>query len=239
VQRRIDRLTRQREEARRESAAIKARLEMLEQGYQRPVREPEPVPLSQQPEPREEDYPSQQEWFSAVRAWDKAQLKQELARESHARRQQEEQRQQQTRLVEQAQAARQKYADFDTVLDRLSGVYTAPALDACVQESELGAELTYYLAQHPEDIQRLNQVAQTRPLAMAREIGKLEMRLSSPTNGTSRPTPPTPKPAPPTPLTGLGSPGPRLLTDLSDEEVAAMSQREFEAAYKRQFPESR
>jgi hypothetical protein len=239
VQRRIDRVTRQREEARREAAAFKARLEMLEQGYRRPAPDPEPVPLHEQPEPREEDYPSQPEWFRAVREWDKAQLKQELAREQYQRQVAQEQQQRQAQMVEQAQAARQKYADFDTVLDRLSSLYTAPALDACVHESELGAELAYYLAQHPDEITRLNQVAQTAPLAMAREVGKLEMRLS-PTNGTSpRPTPPTLKPAPPTPLNGAGSPGPRLLSDMSNEEVEALSQKEFEALYKRQFPESR
>ena len=146
----------------------------------------------------------------------------------------------QRKMVEQAQTARQQHPDFDQVLDRLSSLYTAPALDACVHESDLGAELAYYLAQHPDEITRLNQVAQTAPLAMAREVGKLEMRLSPPTNGTtSRPHTPTPKPAPPTPLSGAGSPGPRLLTDLSNEEVEAMSQAEFEAAYKRQFPRSR
>jgi hypothetical protein len=239
VQRRIDRLTRQREEARRESAAIKARLEMLEQGYRRPPQDPAPVPLHQQPEPREEDYPSQQEWFKAVRDWDKAQLKAELAREQYEARQRQAQEAQQARLVEQATAARQKYADFDTVLDRLSTIATAPALDACVHESDVGAELAYYLAQHPEEIPRLNDVARHGPRAMAREIGKLEARLTSPSNGTSRPTPPTPKPAPPTPLSGAGSPGTRLLTDMSEEEISAMSQREFEVLYKSQFPGSR
>lgn len=237
VQRRIDRLTRQREDARRESAAIKARLDMLEQGYRKPPAEAEPIPLHQQPEPREEDYPSQQEWYKAVREWDKAQLKQELAREQQEARQRDRQTQQQQRLVAQAQAARQKHADFDTVLDRLSGVYTAPALDACVQESELGAELAYYLAQHPDEMQRLNQVAHEAPLAMAREIGKLELRLSAPApapagNGTapssSRPSPPLPPPV--QPLAGTGSAGP------AEPDFDTMSQREFEAWWKRSFP---
>jgi hypothetical protein len=233
VQRRIDRERRLRGEAERREAAIKARLEMLEQGYQRPAREPEPVPLHQQPEPREEDYPSQQEWFTAVRAWDKAQLKQELAREQHAQRLEQEQAQLKQQLMEQATAARQKYADFDTVLDRLSGVYTAPALDACVQESDLGAELTYYLAQHPDEITRLNQVAQTRPLAMAREIGKLELRLSSPvaSNGrTPRQEPPSPLPTPVQPVSGAGQPGP------AEPNFDTMSQREFEQWWKRTYP---
>ena len=119
VQRRIDRITRQREEARREAAAIKARLDMLEQGYRKPAAEPEPVPLHQQPEPREEDFSSQAEWFSAVRQWDKAQLKAELAQEQYQQRVQAQQAEQQRQIAEQAATARQKYADFDTVLDRL------------------------------------------------------------------------------------------------------------------------
>ena len=210
---------------------------MLEQGYQRPPQDPEPVPLHQQPEPREEDYPSQQEWFSAVRAWDKAQLKQELAREAYQQQVQQSQAAQQRKMVEQAQAARQKYADFDTVMDRLQTIATVPALDACVHESELGAELAYYLAQHPEEIQRLNQVAQTAPLAMAREIGKLELRLSTPTPGNgTRPTsrPPSPAlPPPVTPLQGTGSPG------QSDPDFDSMSQAEFEQWWKRTYPGQR
>lgn len=233
-------MRRDREEARRDAAALKAQLAMLEQGYRKPPAETPPVPLHQQPEPREEDYPSQQEWFKAVRDWDKAQLKQELALEQQAARQQQAEQQRLSRLQEQATAARQKYADFDAVLDRLSGIYSAPALDACVQDSELGAELAYYLAQHPDEITRLNEVARERPLAMAREIGKIEMRLSPPPNGTSpRPTPPTPKPAPPTPLSGAGNPGPRTLYDMTEEEIMAMSQKEYDAIYKRMYPDSR
>jgi hypothetical protein len=227
VQRRIDREVRRRHEAERKAAAIEARLQMYEQGYQRPDPAPQPVPLHQQPEPREEDYPSQQEWFKAVRDWDKAQLKQEWAYEQQQVRQQAAQRQQEARLVEQATAARQKYADFDTVLDRLRDVYSAPALDACVQESELGAELAYYLAQHPDEITRLNQVAQTAPLAMAREIGKLEMRLSSPTNGTpaSRPSGSSGSPVPPPPPQPVSGGSHGAPTDYRDD----MSQAEFEA----------
>jgi hypothetical protein len=237
VQRRIDRLTRQREDARREQAALKARLEMLEQGYRREPPAPEPVPLHQQPEPREEEYPSQQEWFKAVRDWDKAQLKQELAREQQEVRRLAAAQQRQARMVEQSQAARQKYADFDTVLDRLTGLYTSPALDACVHESDLGAELAYYLAQHPDEITRLNQVAQQAPLAMAREIGKLEARLSAPaaaSNGTPpRPEPPSPLPPPVQPVAGAGQPGP------AEPNFDTMSQKEFEAWWKRTYPHVR
>lgn len=211
VQRRIDREVRRRHEADRKAAALEARLQMLEQGYQRPSQEPAPVPLHERPEPREEDYASQQEWFRAVRDWDKAQLKQELQREAYQRQVQQLQDAQQAKMQEQAQAARQKYADFDAVLDRLQAIATVPALDACVHESDLGAELAYYLAQHPETIARLNQLAQTAPLAMAREVGKLELQLSAPTNGSRSPSPaavPTAQPPPPQPVSGTGAPPP-------------------------------
>jgi hypothetical protein len=230
VQRRIDREVRRRHEAERQAAAIQARLQMLEQGYQRPPQGPAPVPLAQQPEPREEDYPSQAEWFSAVRAWDKAQLKAELAREAAESQGRAQVVAQQRKLQTQAEAARAKYADFDQVLDRLATMPTVPALDACVHESDLGAELAYYLAQHPEDIERLNQLAQTAPLAMAREVGKLELRLSTATNGhrPAAPVVPSTQPPPPHPVSGSGAPPP---TGYRED----MSQAEFD----RMFPYSR
>lgn len=226
VQRRIDREVRRRHEAERKAAATEARLQMLEQGYQRAPQAPEPVPLHQQTEPREEDYPSQAEWFKATREWDKAQLKAELQREAFESQVRERQAQQQAKMAAQAQTARQKYADFDQVLDRLQTISTVPALDACVHESEQGAELAYYLAQHPDEITRLNQLAQTAPLAMAREIGKLELRLSAPTNGHRAPSPasvPTAQPPPPQPVSGTSAPLPTgYREDMTQEEFARM-----------------
>jgi hypothetical protein len=131
-------------------------------------------------------------------------------------------------MAAQAQTARQKYADFDQVLDRLQAIPTVPALDACVHESDQGAELAYYLAQHPDEITRLNQLAQTAPLAMAREIGKLEWRLSSPTNGSRPPAVPPNQPPPPQPVSGTGAPPPSGYRE-------DMSQAEFD----RMFPYSR
>jgi hypothetical protein len=239
VQRRIDRERRLRADAERKAAAAEARARMFEEGYRKPQPEPTPVPLHEQPAPRNVDYASEEEWLTARDEWLEARVMQKVAQQQYEQTVRQQQAERERQMVEQAQTARQKYSDFDTVLDRLSAIYTAPALDACVHESELGAELAYYLAQHPDEITRLNQVAQTAPLAMAREIGKLEMRLS-PTNGTtSRPNTPTPKPAPPTPLTGAGSQGPRRISTMSNEEVEAMSQKEFEALGKVEWPNLR
>lgn len=232
VQRRIDRLTRQREEARRAQAALEERLRMLEQGYTRP----EPAPPASPPVPPSQDradYATDEAWIQAVTQQAIAREREQWQLEQLRSRQVQEQQERDAQWATREQAFKQAHPDYEQrlseVLPRLS-----PQLRQGLGDSDMAPDLAYHLARHPDELQRLNGL---QPLAVSRALGRLEQQLTVP----SRPPapPPTAKPAPPTPLNGAGSPGPRAITELSDTDIEAMSQAEFEAAYKRTFPRSR
>lgn len=228
VQRRIDRLTRQREEARRAQAALEERLRMLEQGFRRP----EPVvPASPPAAPSQDraEYATDEEWIQAVTQQAIAREREQWQLEQLRHRQAQEQQERDAQWATREQAFKQAHPDYEQrlseVLPRLS-----PQLRQGLGDSEMAPDLAYHLARHPDELQRLNGL---QPLAVSRALGRLEQQLTAPSRPPS--PPPTPKPAPPTPLNGAGTPGPRLLTDLSDAEIESLSLAEYDALYTRQF----
>lgn len=225
AQRRIDRERRRRTDAERKQAALEERLRMLEQGFRRPEPPAPPPPPSQDPA----DYATQEEWIEARIQQSLAREREQWQLEQLRQRQQQEQQARDAQWATREQTFKQQHPDYEErlqeVLPRLS-----PQLGQGLGDSEMAPELVYHLAHHPDELQRLNGL---QPLALSRALGRLEQQLSAPP--PARPTSPTPKPAPPTPLNGAGQTGPRLLTELSDADIEAMSLAEFDAAYKRQF----
>lgn len=239
VQKRFDTLTRQREEERRANQALREQLAQmhgqletltrLQRGDEPPVAS---LPLHQQPEPRAEDYPSDQDWFKAVREWDKAQLKAELVREQHQQAAQAEERRHQQALEAREATLRSQHADYDAQINTLGQKGLTPQVYQALMQHELGPDLGYYLAQHPDELQRL---APLPPLHVWRELGKLEARL--PGNGTTPPASPSvvtsshPKPAPLTPVGSGGGGAPVIRLD--DPNVPM---RDWEVEAERQYP---
>jgi hypothetical protein len=80
-------------------------------------------------------------------------------------------------------------------------------------ESEKGAEVLYHLGSHPDEAKR---IAMLSPLAAARELGRIEARLSMPAPRTTTKAPPPVKPV------GASDAGVR-------KDPATMSQAEYEA----------
>lgn len=68
-----------------------------------------------------------------------------------------------------------KTADFEEVLENLDGLHS-PVAERIILESESGPELLYELAKNPEEAKRICSLS---PLAAARELGKIEARLTS------------------------------------------------------------
>lgn len=240
VQKRFDTLTRQREEARREAQAMReqmaqlqGQMEMLSRLQRGDQSMQEPLPLHQQPEPRAEDYATQEDWFRATREWDKAQLKAELVREQYQQAAQAEEAQRLSTLQAREAQVRAQHADYDAQISHLGTYGMTPQVHHALLYHEMGPDLAYWLAQHPDELQRLGPLP---PMLVWRELGKLEMRIQGPgTPGT--PTAPSvvtssqPKPAPLTPVgsSGAGAPVPNL-------DDPNLSQREWEAAAERQYP---
>jgi hypothetical protein len=186
VQKRIDQLTRQKYEARRELEYW--RKVALEGGQQ-------PAPISQQPQtiplppftkpvPKIEDFANEQDPYAALAfaagRYEAEKINFENQQRAYYAQQQHEVQQQQTarqRLIqEKMEAGRAKYADFEAATDDLGPVLAqVPVLGEALLDSERFPELAYYLADHMDEVKRLSKLT---PLGMAREIGKLEDKLA-------------------------------------------------------------
>lgn len=70
--------------------------------------------------------------------------------------------------------ARERLADFDKVALR-QDIKVSPALALIVMQSEIGADVQYFLGSKPEEAERLSKIGD--PLALAREVGRIESIL--------------------------------------------------------------
>jgi hypothetical protein len=66
--------------------------------------------------------------------------------------------------------AREKHADFDKTVSRLN-VPISQAMTEAILDSESGAEIMYWLGQHPTDCKLIGDL---EPLSAVREIGRIE-----------------------------------------------------------------
>jgi hypothetical protein len=101
---------------------------------------------------------------------------------------------------EREEVARDKYDDFDQVAYNPKLPITNVMAET-IQSSDIGPELAYYLGSNPKDAERISRMT---PLAQAKEIGKIEAKLSSdpPVKRT------TSAPAPISPVTARSSGAP-------------------------------
>jgi len=173
VQKRLDELTREKYEARRDA----------EYWREMALRQPQPAqpaaPAVEAP-PKQEDFPDYDDY---LRASARHEVKQELARErQEAEKVQREESQrraamdQQTKTTEMIGKGKAAYDDFDIVAFDPK-VRITEAVLAAAAESEEGHAIIYHLAKNPAEAAR---IAALSPVAQVREVGKLEARLTAP-----------------------------------------------------------
>lgn len=208
VQKRLDELTRQREDAKRERDYWR---DMAMRGGQ-PQQPPNaPAPQTAAPPadaaPKIEDFQSYDDFLVAKA---KHELRQEMTQAERAKAAAQESAQVATNWRTQVEAAKGKYADFEEV------AFTAPLSEPVAQmvaASDIGADLAYHLGKNPDEARRISALS---PVAAAREIGRLEAKLST------APSPKTTQAPPPVPtVTGRSSPQ-RDPNAMSYEEYKAM-----------------
>jgi hypothetical protein len=106
---------------------------------------------------------------------------------------------------------RDRYADFDTVVSNPSLPITND-MAAVIMDSERGPEVAYHLGKNPAEAAR---IARLSPVAQAKELGRLEERLSAP-----KPLPKQP-PTPVQPVNGIAAGGSKDPGKMSMSEYAA------------------
>lgn len=72
---------------------------------------------------------------------------------------------------------RQKVADFDETLKSAANLRTSPTVESLILDSDKSAHLVYHLAKNPDRLNQLNRMSEREA---AREIGRIEARLSLP-----------------------------------------------------------
>lgn len=128
--------------------------------------------------PTPDKFQSTEEYVEAVSAWTATKV---IAEESTKRAQQEEARRQQAEADTRTHAwmdaeaeAEDKYADYMTVT-RNPALQINDAMLQVIQQSEVGPDLAYFLGKNPAEAER---IAKLPPLVAAKELGKLETKVS-------------------------------------------------------------
>ena len=188
-QRRIDRLTRENEELKRQIA----------EGSVKPQdRPPEPQKSAPANKPKLENFQTLEQYQEALTDW-KLDERERIRKdeEAQAAAQQAIQKEQ-SEWSQKEKAARKAHDDYDDVMDTVQmpkglGVYAARQ---ALLEEENGAEILYYLGKNPKELER---IAELTPASAAAAIGKLAASFeasTAPDNGKPKLTG-APKPPPP------------------------------------------
>lgn len=180
VQKRIDQLTRQKYEAKREAEYWrKAALGEAQPGPTpiQPIQQA-PAPVYQVPRPRIEDFANDPDPYAALAyaagEWAAAKRDYENQTRAYQAQQFQQMNAQQQTIISKMEAGVAKYPDFVEVTDDLGRIIT-PAMREALFDSDKFPDLAYHLAQQPDEVRR---IAKLTPLAQVRELGKLEDKLA-------------------------------------------------------------
>lgn len=207
LQSRIDELTTERNRVAAERAALQAEVEAyrarMRDMVQSPAEKKEaaaaPV-VEVAPEPKVEDFATYEEYTKAVAKWtlalDRAERQSEIDKAVETRLKADRDRQKrnemdltrtqmQERYRENEAQAREKYEDFDDVINDPD----LRASDTMLEQllgSEIGPEIAYYLGKNPETCKRLYSMGNTS-LAL-KEFGKVEAKVEASLSSAAAPT---------------------------------------------------
>lgn len=217
-QKRIDKLTRELAETRRQleaNASAKPAAAEAKPAEQAPAQAADDFA---KPKPKLEDFPSLEDYTEAVSDWKLDQREHSKAQAAAKERAEKEAKELTESWQTRKADAQARHEDFDEVLEAVSDVKIPPALQRAILESEHGPEIAYTLAQDRKELAR---IAALSPLAAAREVGKLEAQLIA----ESAPKPKTKTSAAPAPIKPVGS----TKSTATSKDPGEMSYREYRA----------
>lgn len=173
----------------RRAAEAQARAEFLEKQLAEAKPQAKPDPGM----PKLENFSDIEEYAKAREDFAKAQALKELTARQQAEAQKREVETIARSWQEKTAKADSKYDDFDEVVGDLQP--NTPFTRA-IMEADNGEEIAYYLGKNPKEAAR---IVALNPIAQAREIGKLEAKLSA---EPPKPKTPSKAPAPISPVGG-------------------------------------
>jgi hypothetical protein len=215
VHQRIDELTREKYEARREAEELRKKLAELEAAKAAPAPEKKPAAASTEPTLEQFDFDVQA--FTAARdKW----VRQNAEREIEAKRKTESEQAERKRIADDFQKRVAKFEETNPgawAEAVKAPIQYTPAMLEVIATSDKGPDLGVYLAQHLDEADRISKLS---PVAAAAALGRIEASLSAPRQPEKQPSR---APAPPS---TLGGPAP------AKKEWGAMSTEEHIAAWR-------
>jgi hypothetical protein len=221
VQKRIDRAVRQKYEA-------EARAKMLEERVAA-MEARQTVPQQQQyraddQEPRIDNFDNFDQYVAAKAEYiAKKQIESTLS-EREKRQQAEREATERTKTVDswnkRIAAATAEMPDFEEVLAS-SDVPMTPPMQQAIMESDIGPKLAYYLANNPEEAEK---IAGMSPIGAIRTLGRIEERLA-----TAKPAVKTTDAPPPIKPIGASAAVSKDPSKMSDAEFAAWRKQQIKA----------
>jgi len=215
IDRRFSKLSRQRDEARQREEATRRELEALKAAQPGPAAatpaEPAKVAAVSKPVP-----PDPGKWTGTWEELETAKLEYaekladyKVAEALKTRDQAEQNRQTEAaqktvhaKWEERAAATLEKHPDFQDAIEEIGPFVTKAGVADLIKQSEVGPEIVLYLHQHADEAMKIAKLG--NPVAIAREIGRLEHQLT-PASKTAAPAPKAALPKPPASVAGGGS----------------------------------
>jgi hypothetical protein len=190
VQQRINQLVKQREQERIEKERLRGELEAYKNMNTRSNdnQGANSQYVQHGEKPQRDNYDSDEAYIEAIADY-KAEAK---FVEIERRREQQRVKQQ---VATKFDEASKKYDDWEEVVAEANYIPSTPAMAEAIATSENVADVFYYLAKNPSDAKR---IASLSPIAAAREIGRIDARLSNPEKPKEQPiqkTTAAPRPA--------------------------------------------
>lgn len=126
--------------------------------------------------PTPDKFETHEEYIDALTDWkieSKDKLKEQKAKESEAKSEYQKQIESyQSKVAE----IKKTHNDFDEVMEDVDDIMVSPSVQQIIIDSDFGPALAYELAKNKGEFERINKLS---PLAAAKEIGKIEARLSN------------------------------------------------------------
>lgn len=205
IQRRIDKLTREKYQLRGELEAMRRERESWNQ---QPTNQPLPTKAGM---PKLEDFSNFDEYIAAKAEFiAESKLSKAFEEREQKQREREAQESHKKRLEtwqERIDAFRATASDFEEVLESAEVSLTESMANA-IMESEMGPQLAYYLARNPEEAEKLTSLS---PSALNRAIGRIESKIENEQLAKKQST--APKPVSPVGGRATGAGNPENMSD--------------------------
>lgn len=216
VQKRLDELTREKYEARRQAERERAEREYWQKKAMGIDKEPEPTG-----KPTADKFETYEDYLEALSDW---KLDQRLSKQQQEQTKNTEE-QKKAELAQsyktRVEAVKSKFEDYDEVAH---GLHWSPTetMAAAIMESEKGPEIAYWLGSHPEDAERIGRMSERQQLL---EMGRIAEIAATPKKKATEAPPPI-KPA------GTNTKAEKDPSEMTDAEFAAWRRKQIAARRK-------